>query len=106
MEKSLPIITIAGIAFYVDVVREQFREYGHDENVISFNHLQGAGDHYTLAIDKRTKNICTANPQCACRDHIMTVPIPAIVKLDPVGLAEKLGKPVAAFLEMKDDTEW
>lgn len=103
--RTLPLICIGNVAFYVDVMKEEFREYGNPDNCISFNQLQGAGDHYTLEFDKQIKNVkregILYDP-----DHILIAHIPAIVKLDAAGLAHKFGKPVRIFMAMKDDTEW
>ena len=55
--RQLPLITIAGAAFYADVVKEEFREYGNEGNIISFNHLKGNGDHYLLEWNRLKKTV-------------------------------------------------
>ena|SRR5665213_813263 len=106
MDRILPLICIGGTAFHVDVVQEEFREYGNEKNRISFNALQGSDDGYIVEFDKRTKNIFSGKEEEKCAVNVITVSIPPIVRLDPVGLAVKLGKPIHVFMKMKDDTEW
>jgi len=102
---TLPLISIGGTSFYVDVINEVFREYGNPDNLIPFRHLQGDGDHYILAFDKRTRNAMVADEK-ENNEHIIIAHIPALVKIDPAGLAKKFNKPVRTFMNMKDDTEW
>ena len=106
MERGLPLICIESKAFYVDVAKEQFREYGNPAHCISFNHLQGDGDHYLLKWSRQTGTVFESCPDLPPGENLVVVKIPPIVRLDPVGLALKYNKPVSAFMGMKSDTEW
>lgn len=106
MARQLPLICIAGTAFYIDVVKEQLREYGDPDNHISFNCLQGEGDHYMLEWNKAKKTVFIKDAAGHDSKDLVIVRIPPIVRLDPFGLALKYHKPLHVFMAMKDDTQW
>jgi hypothetical protein len=95
-QRELPIVMIKGTEFHVDVIREEFREKGNESNKISFSHLQYKKPYYSLAYDESTKNVKIARP------WEMNVKIDELVKLDPVGMAEKYNIPVQNIGQKND----
>ena len=95
MVRKLPIAEIAGTPFYVDVSREELRQADDGGNRISFNELSESKGGDSFIDDTRTKNV----PQCGSDSEnksgsLVKVTLPALMELDPVGLAEKYGIPI------------
>ena len=98
MERKLPIAEIAGTSFYVDVLREELRQTDKSENRISFNELAETGEGYSFNYDIRTKNIPQRDADVESdREYLVKVTLPALMELDPEGIAEKYGIPIEAL---------
>lgn len=93
MERKLPIAEIAGTSFYVDVLREELRQTDDASNRISFNELSESKGGYSFIYDKKTKNVPEENTEDNA-GHLVKVTLPALMELDPVGIAEKYGIPI------------
>lgn len=93
MERKLPIAEIAGTTFYVDVQREELRQTDHAGNRISFNALSECKDGYRFIYDIRKRNV-PENETDNESGSLVKVILPALMELDPVGLAEKYGIPI------------
>lgn len=93
MERKLPIAEIAGTSFYVDVLREELRQTDDASNRISFNELSENKGGYCFIYDKRTKNV-PENKSDNETESLVKVILPALMELDPVGIAEKYGIPI------------
>ncbi len=88
MKRKLPIYTIEGTDFLVDVDKVELREKSNPENVISFFEMKDVGNGYVFDYSIKDKNL----PSLFGTDQeITTLQIPEMVDLDPVGMAEKYG---------------
>lgn len=96
MERKLPIAEIAGTSFYVDVKREELRQTDDAGNRISFNELAENKKGYSFVYDTRKKNVPDRHSEDD-RERTIRVTLPALMELDPAGLAEKYGIPVEVF---------
>lgn len=95
MARKLPIAEIAGTSFYVDVIREELRQANNDQNRISFNELTESKGGYSFIYDTRTKNVPENSATTRNEPgNMVRVTLPALMELDPVGLAEKYGIPI------------
>ena len=92
MTRPLPIVDIAGTAFYVDVLHEELRQQDNHENRISFNVFDQDGDGYTFLYDRKRKNIPENREQM--EESFQWVTIPALMELDPEGIALKYHIPL------------
>lgn len=91
MKRELPVYNIEGTDFIVDVANLQLREKANPDNVIPVFDMRDVGDGYVFDYSSKEKNI----PMLFGDDtDIRTVKIPELVELDPVGMAEKYGRPV------------
>lgn len=90
MTHKLPVYSIRGIPFFVDVQLSEFREVGNVLNSISFDELLFKGDHYELLFDREEKNVFTGDmddvPSLA---EVESVKIPMLHELDPEGMDER-----------------
>src|SRR5690625_2132524 len=93
MERKLPIAEIAGTSFYVDVLRKELRQTDDASNRISFNELSESTGGYSFIYDKKTKNVPDENKEDNAEDWVK-VTLPALMELDPMGIAEKYGIPI------------
>lgn len=97
MTRKLPVVTIGGTDFYVDVRAEEFREVARSDNRISFDELLWKGDHCELLYDRDTKNVFYGDMDEAAGDpSVQWVKLPPPGELDPVGIRQKVAK-LAAF---------
>ena len=55
--RTLPIHAIDGVAFFVDLAKEEFREGGDEANRIDFSRLLCHRDGYLLLFDTQTKAV-------------------------------------------------
>lgn len=83
MKRELPVISIEGTDFIVDVSQLELREKENPDNVILFEQMRDVGDGYTFKYSRD-------QPFFFMKGGI-TVKIPEWVELDPVGMAEKYG---------------
>ena len=105
MNNTKPLISIAGVAFVIDVTSEEFIDFSEPINRISFRNLLRRGIGYVLLFDPLKSGIWTGNPE-DFPDHILVAHIGPIVSLDPAGLAKRLNKPLSELQNMEDDAEW
>jgi hypothetical protein len=99
MERQLPTTEIEGTTFFVDVSLKELREAANPENTISILDMRDMGTHYAFEYDRMLINL----PGLFNRDaDIVTIELPQLIHLDPVGMAEKYGKTVFE-LEGKTD---
>ena len=102
---------IAGTAFFVDVMHEELRQQDNPENRISFNVFNQEGDGYTFLYDRKRKNV-PENPT-QMEDGFEWVTLPALMELDPEGIALKYDIPLDILcdeheryeLEQDDDAD-
>lgn len=92
MNRSLPTVDIAGTAFYVDVLHDELRQKDNPENRISFNVFDQDGDGYTFLYDRKRKNVSESRGQM--EDSFQWVTLPALMELDPEGIALKYHIPL------------
>lgn len=97
MERQLPILTIEGADFVVDVVHQELRELDNPLNTISFLEMKDNGTHYSLNYDPTEKNLPGLFKQS------IVVDIPQMVQLDPEGMAAHHGISVE---EVKSKTDF
>lgn len=101
MERKLPVITIEGTDFIVDVENMLLRELERKPNSISIFHMKEVEGGYQFIYDKLERNISIWST--ASQTHVV-VEIPELVKLDPVGMSDKYGVPIGE-LGTKTDFE-
>ncbi|PZO35054.1 MAG: hypothetical protein DCE86_00170 [Flavobacteriaceae bacterium] len=101
MERKLPVITIEGTDFIVDVENMLLRELERKPNSISIFHMKEVEGGYQFIYDKLERNISIWST--ASEMHVV-VDIPELVKLDPVGMSDKYGVPIGE-LGTKTDFE-
>ncbi len=99
MERVLPVYTIEGADFIVDIANLQLKEKAHPENTISLFDMRDVGDGYVFDYDPARKNLPELFNE---HEAIKEVKIPELVQLDPVGMAEKYGLPIEAIEGKKD----
>ena len=95
MERQRPIVDLKGTAFYVDVLNEDLRQKGNEKNRISFNAFYQEGDGYTFLFDKlllNTPDDPTSITELSDRYEWIT--LPALMELDPYGIALKYNIPL------------
>lgn len=91
MKRELPIYNIEGTDFEVDVVNLRLHEKANPDNIISVSDMRDVENGYAFDYSLREKNIPMISTDYK---DIRSVKIPELVKLDPVGMAEKYGHPV------------
>lgn len=99
MDRQLPVVDIAGTAFYVDVLREELRQTDDGENRISFNEIKEGKYGYHFLYDPLKKNV----PEQALENEPATgqclqVTLPALMELDPEAIATKYDIPLDILL--------
>lgn len=93
MTRQLPVVDIAGTAFYVDVLHDELRQKDNPENRISFSVFDQEGDGYTFLYDMQAKN--TPDNAEHMEPHYKWVTLPALMELDPEGIALKYDIPLS-----------
>lgn len=101
MERKLPIISIEGTDFLVDVENTMLREHANMENTISILHMKESQGGYEFIYDRLTKRMSIWSTVDEVRVAVM---IPELVDLDPVGMSQKYGVPLEE-LKSKNDFE-
>lgn len=101
MKRDLPIFNIVGTDFLVDVTKPELREKADPENTISFFEMHDIGNGYLFDYRPKDKNLA---PLFSDEEGNLTVRMPPLVELDPVGMAERYGKTVSE-IEGKSDLE-
>lgn len=87
MERALPVYTVEGTDFLVDVEKMELREKANPENTISLFDMRDMGDRYQFEYDRKGKNM----PALVGHRDSTYVSIPQLVELDPDGMAQKYG---------------
>ncbi len=98
MKRALPVYTIEGTDFVVDVINLLLYEEANPENKISLFDMKDTCDGYVFDYSRKNKNL----PELFSDDDIKEVNIPELVQLDPVGMAEKYGVPFSDIKGKKD----
>lgn len=100
MERNLPIFSIEGTDFIVDVKKLELVEKDNPNNVISLFEMRDLGNHngYGFEYSLTEKNI----PSSFLDRETVLVKIPALVTLDPEGMSEKYGVPLEMFATRSD----
>ncbi|MET3876470.1 hypothetical protein [Chitinophaga sp. OAE865] len=95
MERPRPVVDVRGTAFYVDVLHEDLRQKGNEKNRISFNAFYQEGDGYTFLYDTLLLNT-PEDPSLITEfgERYVWVTLPALMELDPVGIAIKYNIPL------------
>jgi len=83
--RDIPKIKIEGAEFFVDVDWQRLTDMRDMLNDIYFFDLKDHGTHYSFSYDPQKRNIADSN------SGGITVEIPQMVNLDPVGMAERYG---------------
>jgi len=102
MQRQLPIITIQGTSFIVDVAKGELRQSDNPANSISFDDMQDKGTHYSFSYDRIEKNLPSSFKSAG--NDIVKVTILQMVDLDPMAMAEKHGLEITK-LQGKNDFE-
>lgn len=116
MARQLPTVDIKETGFYVDIMNEQLRQCDDASNRISFNAFDQDGNGYTFLFDKVTKNTPKDLEGVTMdADRYEWITLPALMELDPLGIALKYNIPVeilcpemaadSIFNEEDDDDE-
>ena len=87
MSRPLPVISLDGTHFLVDLLRMQFRELANPANRISFFELIDKGDHLVLHYNRDTRNADEGAPAQKGEDRVVSIEIPPFRKLDPFRFA-------------------
>ncbi|WP_029274609.1 hypothetical protein [Pedobacter borealis] len=96
MERQLPLVDIAGTAFYVDVLHDELRQKDNQKNRISFNVFDQDGDGYTFLYDTAIKNVPgPAEELTHMKESYQWVTLKALMELDPRGIALKYKIPLS-----------
>lgn len=95
MNRQLPIVVIEGTAFYVDVPGDQLRQKDNPANCIPFSVFDQEGDGYTFLYDLQVKNSPPDRSTLKKMEpHLKWVTLPALMELDPEGIALKYDIPL------------
>jgi hypothetical protein len=98
--REAPIYVIEGTSFLVDIDRQVLRQTNDQDNEISFiNQMQDHGNFYRLLYDRDEHN---AAEDLFDSNRIVVIDIPQMTALDPEGMAEKYGVPIAELTGKPD----
>lgn len=100
MERNLPIFSLKGTDFIVDVKKLELIEKDNPNNVISFFEMRDLGNYngYAFEYSLTEKNI----PSSFLDKETVLVKIPELVTLDPEGMSQKYGVPLEMFATKSD----
>ncbi|MFI5162369.1 MAG: hypothetical protein ACHQHN_13905 [Sphingobacteriales bacterium] len=92
-ERLIPVFTIQGTTFHVDIDQQVLRQTNNLANEISFiNDMLDKGAYYEFLYDPIIKNV----PRVPYNDETFNeVRVPPLVQLDPEGMSAKYGLPVS-----------
>ncbi|TDX00502.1 hypothetical protein [Dinghuibacter silviterrae] len=93
MGRKLPVVEVAGICFYIDVMREELRQVDNSKNTISFNFFRQEGDGYVFLYDVGARRARQRNEEFDGA-VVCWAMLPALMELDPQGLADKYDIPI------------
>jgi hypothetical protein len=83
------IFEICGTDFEVDIDKRVLRQTDNRANEIIIADINDLGNYYWLAYDLKTKNAYYGS---GFPDHVKSIMIPPLIKLDPEGMAVKYSK--------------
>ncbi len=98
MTRQLPIVDIIGTAFFVDVQQDHLWQKDNPKNRISFSVFDQDGNGYTFLYDTQRKN--TPEDKADIKelgDRYKWVTLPALMELDPEGIALKYDIPLSVL---------
>lgn len=90
MERELPTILIEGTEFIIDVNRLEFREKADERNILSLHLMKDIEGGYQFSYGLQSKN----TPNIWTDEKSVTVTIPELVELDPIGMSIKYNVPL------------
>lgn len=94
MNRQLPLISIDGTAFFVDVIHDCLRQQLNLENRIPFEVFEQHGDGYSFLYDRKQKCAVTDQGHPEENSRYVKITIPALMELDPQGIALKYHIPL------------
>lgn len=114
MTRQLPIVHIAGTAFYVDVLREWLQQQSNPVNRISFDAFTQERNGYTFIYDNMRRNAAAEGADLSDERRFCSITLPALMELDPEGIALKYNIPIEVLcpdragdtLDMDDEDEF
>ena len=98
MDRELPIHTIEGTVFIVDVNKNELCQLDNQENRIRFEDMDYTGVSYRLEYDLEQKNI----PYSPDANPVKDIIVPPLISLDPEGMAFKYGLPISVIQQKSD----
>lgn len=100
---ELPIYTLHGTDFYVDVFDRLLREVADPDNKLFIKHMDDIGKFYEFEYDKRDKSIVMPDfHMCESIEDIVNAKLPPLGQLDPKRMAEKYGYQIEQIKGMSD----
>lgn len=112
MKRQLPVVDIEGTSFMVDVIRDELWQQDNPSNTIPFTVFDQEGDGYTFLYDTLIKNVPRNRSRLKQMEpHFKWVTLPALMELDPEGIAIKYNIPMdilcpgATGISLLDDLE-
>jgi hypothetical protein len=95
MARQLPTVDILGTAFCVDVLKEELWQQGMPDNRIPFTAFDQEGNGYTFLYDLQKKGVPEDKGEITeMGDRYRWVTLPALMELDPEGIALKYDIPM------------
>lgn len=95
MARQLPIVDIMGTEFCVDVQREELWQKSKPQNRIPFTVFDQEGNGYTFLYDLKNKGVPEDKSEILeMGDRYQWVTLPALMELDPEGIALKYHIPM------------
>lgn len=101
MKRQLPLINIDGTTFLVDVINDCLRQQSDMENRIPFEVFEQRGDGYSFLYDRRLKSAATDQEVPGDHKRYKKITLPALMELDPEGIALKYHIPLAILCPEK-----
>lgn len=104
MSRKLTTVDIKGTIFEVDAFREMLRQVDERSNTIAFQAFDKEGDGYRLLYDPLTRNIPQSKKAVlADPDRFCWVILPALMELDPEGIALRYDIPLEVLCPDAED---
>jgi hypothetical protein len=94
MNRKLPLVDILGTAFFVDVLHERLQQQDNPGNRIPFDVFEQDRDGYTFLYDRLRKNVPDEIEFNELDERFIRVTLPALMELDPEGIALKYHIPL------------